>query len=355
MKSKLTFILALLCGCFTTQSLQAQDPHFSQFYAAPLHLNPALAGVYEGKFRVAMNYRDQWASILPGNSFQTVFASFDMRNYIGNNDYFTFGINVMHDEAGEANFHQNRAHLTLAYMKQMGGGRYRTADQYLVVGGQVGAGQNSINWDDLWFSRQYNHTAMRPDPGNINSGETGITNNNSTDIFLDFNAGLLYYILMGDNRSFYIGGALNHINKPDISLLEGGSEALYTRWHAHLGAEIPFSGELSILPAAVVMAQGPSLQTVGGANFRYSNDDWNELALRIGGWARVANSLENDLGVDAFIITAVLETGPWNAGISYDFTASSLAKVNQSRGGFELSLQYIHPEKSRFRVKCPNF
>ncbi|HRO74191.1 MAG TPA: type IX secretion system membrane protein PorP/SprF, partial [Saprospiraceae bacterium] len=30
----------------------AQDAHFSQFYASPLTMNPATAGTYKGTFRI---------------------------------------------------------------------------------------------------------------------------------------------------------------------------------------------------------------------------------------------------------------------------------------------------------------
>jgi type IX secretion system PorP/SprF family membrane protein len=52
----------------------SQDIRFSQFYASPLHLNPAFAGAAE-KTRFVSNFRSQWSS-LPG-SFVTTSASLD--------------------------------------------------------------------------------------------------------------------------------------------------------------------------------------------------------------------------------------------------------------------------------------
>ena len=42
-----------------------QDPTFTQFYANPVYLNPALAGS-TGCPRVSMNYRNEWPQ-LTGN------------------------------------------------------------------------------------------------------------------------------------------------------------------------------------------------------------------------------------------------------------------------------------------------
>lgn len=48
--------------------LKAQDPAFSQFYACPLYINPALAGTTECG-RLGLNYRLQWPGISAYNSF----------------------------------------------------------------------------------------------------------------------------------------------------------------------------------------------------------------------------------------------------------------------------------------------
>ena len=57
-------IYVLLCIIyFSPESVQAQDPAFSQFFASPLTLNPALTGKFNGTLRVAGNYRNQWPQI----------------------------------------------------------------------------------------------------------------------------------------------------------------------------------------------------------------------------------------------------------------------------------------------------
>ena len=68
---------ALLTGLlilFTAFRVTAQDPQFSQFYAAPLYLNPALAGS-TGQARAGINYRSQWPAI--DANFTTMSAYFD--------------------------------------------------------------------------------------------------------------------------------------------------------------------------------------------------------------------------------------------------------------------------------------
>jgi len=70
--SILTLTVALL---FNLPAANAQDPGFSQFFASPLTLNPALTGKFNGVVRVAGNYRNQWPTI--NNAFITSTISVD--------------------------------------------------------------------------------------------------------------------------------------------------------------------------------------------------------------------------------------------------------------------------------------
>jgi type IX secretion system PorP/SprF family membrane protein len=51
-----------------------QDPEFSQFFANPLHLNPAFAGTSDLP-RTTINYRNQWPN--NGSTYKTYSISYD--------------------------------------------------------------------------------------------------------------------------------------------------------------------------------------------------------------------------------------------------------------------------------------
>lgn len=55
MKKLLLFIAVLLVHGYS----YAQDPHFSQFFASPLTINPANTGNFSGTLRAALNSRIQ--------------------------------------------------------------------------------------------------------------------------------------------------------------------------------------------------------------------------------------------------------------------------------------------------------
>lgn len=350
MKNTFTLYLAFFLFLFI-QTADAQDPRFAQFYASPLSLNPAMTGVHEGQFRVVANYRELYNSVLGNQPFRTIATSFDYRHQINRGSYVGLGVNVMRDAAGVSNFNRQAGGLSASIMKQLGGGRYSSVDQFLVAGAQVGFGQHSLNWNNLWFSNQYDAANAAVNFDNA-SGE-GMMENTS-DMYVDFNAGVLWYALFDDRRSLYIGGALHHVNSPNISFLDEVDE-LPARWVAHMGGELPMGNELSLLPAIAVMGQNQSLSTTAGANFRYTNREWRELAMRVGGWAHVVNQLDSGFALDAITVAAILELEDWNLGFSYDVTTSTLTNANNGRGAFEVSLIYTHPAKSRVRVNCPNF
>ncbi|MCB0584279.1 MAG: PorP/SprF family type IX secretion system membrane protein [Phaeodactylibacter sp.] len=354
MHNKITLIalVSLFCWLATPQKAQAQDPRFSQFYAAPTELNPAMIGVYEGKFRLIANYRELYSSILASHPFRTIAASFDMRQRVQQQDYFGFGFSVLRDDAGISEFHRTKANVGASFMKQLGGSKYSPYDQYLIAGAQLGFGQHGLNWQRLWFSEQFDVGGGFVDD-NAPSGEN--FDKRTTGLYLDFNAGLLWYILFEDHLSLYAGGALHHLNSPNVSFLEGSEDPLHTRWTGHAGGEIPFTRELSFLPAVAVMGQNTHFSTTFGGNFRYTNRDWKEVAIRAGGWVHFSNELESGVAMDAVVATAILEMERWNFGISYDITTSLLATANNSRGAFELSFIYTQPAHWRTSVKCPNF
>ena len=94
LEKALTLALLLIASLLFKPTATAQDPQFSQFYAAPLYLNPALTG-NTFQDRIILNYRKQWMGIAPG--YETFAVSYD------HNDtklHSGFGGMVLRDVAG---------------------------------------------------------------------------------------------------------------------------------------------------------------------------------------------------------------------------------------------------------------
>src|SRR5688572_8283353 len=98
MKKILSTLLVTVCLGFVSA---AQDPNFSQFFASPLTLNPALTGKFDGVYRIAGNYRNQWPSINNAYTTATVSADFSiLKNRISELDQFGIGLMGFTDRAG---------------------------------------------------------------------------------------------------------------------------------------------------------------------------------------------------------------------------------------------------------------
>ncbi len=348
-----TIVIALLI--FIGFGLKAQDPHFSQYYNTPMHLNPALTGVFNGKYRFGVGYREQWTALLGPNSFKTMLASFDVKYRFGKTDFFAFGVNMLRDEVGDGRLSHTIGNLNMSYMMQVSGSKYSSTKQFLVAGLQAGMGQNTLNWSRLWFGRQFDVQNLEINDITTSGESIGDGSDLNSNLFLDLGLGLMWYVVLDEHNSVYGGLSLNHLNNPNISLLGGTSDPLYRKMTIHGGGELSLSPEWSILPSIALMFQGPSFQANFGSNFRYTKKDWKEVALRVGSYLRVAKTIDG-YHTDAIIMSTMLEFGRFVLGLSYDVTSSDLSRVNSRRGAFETTLLYVAPMgERRQQIICPNF
>lgn len=334
-------------------SINAQDARFAQFYANPLYTNPAMTGVMEGQLRFTANYRELYTSILGNEGWKTISAGLEIRRPVGRGNFFGFGAQFLRDQVA-GTFTRNQGVLSGSFQKKLAGGR-RGPTYFLSGGAQLGFGQRGFDVNKLWFSNQFfvgadQRTAFI-DRG-LSSRETfGQTN---SGLYVTFNAGLLWYGVLENNTSFYVGGSAFQLNEPNISYV-GEQDLLPRRYVAHAGAEIPFgSSGFSILPATIVQLQGPATSAMVGANLRYTQKEWKEVALRAGLWLHASNRLD-EFVPESTVVTAIIEMESIQFGLSYDLTMSDLQLSNNGRGAFEISMIYVQPANYRSKVECPKF
>src|SRR3954470_15635126 len=96
--------LIILLAFFSAKS-GAQDIHFSQYYTHASSLNPGLVGNYDGSYRLAAIYRNQWSNAV-GNKygFQTIGADVDfclLEGYL-KTDKLAIGVGFFNDRSGTA-------------------------------------------------------------------------------------------------------------------------------------------------------------------------------------------------------------------------------------------------------------
>ena len=117
----------------------AQDPIFSQFFAAPLQLNPAFTGTSFAP-RVTFNYRNQYANWLGGSAYSTYSVAYEQPIESLNSG---FGLMLLGDSAGQGIYKTNRASAFYSYRVQM------NDDLGVKFGVQAGLIQTRINWERL--------------------------------------------------------------------------------------------------------------------------------------------------------------------------------------------------------------
>src|SRR6266540_3395245 len=116
MKYRLFITFIFLVAKITV--LYAQDPHFSQFFEAPLLRNPSLAGLFAGDIRIQGVYRNQWGSVT--TPYQTGSFNMEYKQPIGKaNDFITTGLQILYDRAGTTNFTTSNIILRLIIIKHL--------------------------------------------------------------------------------------------------------------------------------------------------------------------------------------------------------------------------------------------
>lgn len=326
---KMTRIIVTVVVVLTlaVNNIQAQiDPHFSQYYANPLWLNPALTGVTDGAYRANLNAKQQWNNI--NNGYLTVGASFDAAP---NQKNIAFGAMVINQRAGEVAYNQLSALASASYRIRFG----QAGDKIINFGLQAGIINKSIDVSRITLGSQYN-PGMGYDSG-MGFDETFAAQNFTAP---DVNAGIMFFDA-ADYKSVnvFFGGSVAHLTQPKDKFI-GGDAKLPMRFTGHGGARVRLNNVFDITPNALFLRQGNAQQIAFGA---YAQMMLNtETDLLFGSNYRVDDAAIAFLG---FHIKSMV------FGVSYDFNTSGLNRATSSRGGLELSISF----NARKGIVGPNF
>ncbi len=341
MNTKLKYIVfaALVIAPFC--EIFSQDVEMSQYFSAPLHLNPAMAGVSYGP-RATLNYRNQWSGMGDGfnGGYTTYMAGADMyiekiRGGIGllfvgdqvmNNLYGTYKISLMYAQQ-------------IKFNRKMG---LRIGVQGTYIHARIK--WNELLWTDMInpYTGFYNNVSIR---NPTNEPPPGATSTNTGE----FGAGLLFF-----TEKLYVGFAANNMLMHKEAFAAGVDARVPMRFAFHLGANLPVKHRnqarynIWVSPNVLFVNQGMAFQTQGsflaGVSFMYFGLGYRNV---------IYNS-------DAVIGYLGFKKGKFRIGYSYDYTISKL--MNKTGGTHELSFTFnwtgddnsLNSKASKGYIPCPD-
>lgn len=352
MPSKFTMkkYLLIFIVLIYTQTVQSQDPQFSQFYAAQNYLNPAFVGSGNG-VRATLNHRMQWPKL--GATFNTTAFSLDYNWQKANSG---LGVLVVTNQISEAALSSTDINLQYAYNLQL------NDNYYFRPGLQVGYSLRSLDYSKLVFTDQLGEDGLI----STISGENFNTDNLG---FFDVSAGGILY-----SDKLWFGASVHHINRPNETFLDADNR-LPMKFSVHGGYKIILfqktyrsykarnrqsfnEEEISITPVFNYKKQGQFDQFDIGTYFNYSPIVLGFLYRGL----PIKNYTEGIYNNESIIALAGIRWNGMSIGYSYDFTISSLA--GNTGGSHEFSISYDFPVKQvkrgRKKIKrtglpCPTF
>ncbi len=315
--------------------VKAQDPQFTQFYAAPMFLNPAFTGLtYEHRFTV--NARDQWRGIK--TAYKTGMATYD---YNISNMNSGIGGFFLQDRAGTSNLVTTQYGASFAYRVKVN--KYSE----FRMGTIVGITNKKIDYSRLIFNDQLVTNAP------VSSEQQAEKVN-----YMDLGLGALY-----NSTNYWFGMAAKHVNQPNVSMV-GDLEPLPVSLTVHGGYRYIISAKGA---GRTKLEEFVSASVNYRKERRYDQLDigayYFRSFLNLGVWYRGLPIKKYKPGYTnresvALLVGLEIPDKNFRIGYSYDITVSRLG-INNTQGSHEVSMVYEVAQKrkrnKRALVSCPKF
>jgi type IX secretion system PorP/SprF family membrane protein len=248
--------------------------------------------------------------------------------------WFGAGLQAYQDNTGVTNTSSLSIGVPISYVMEM------SKSSLFSIGmkpGIINRTQNASfqTWDNQWNGVAFDQTVSAGEPNARKYAE------------FDMSAGLMYQKEFYDGSKLEIGGAMNHITRPNVTFREIINE-LYPQYVLHSKVNLHFDKvRLRLVPQITAFKQGPVSYLMVGSNLDLVLREGSKrtifvserlmtfgLHYRISGWAtaNIGMQLEN-----------------FSFGLAYDAPISSSRNVTGLFGAGEIFLKYafIKGEKRR--------
>lgn len=318
-------ILSIVICFIFFPSVYGQDFHFSQFYATPLTLNPALTGQFDGALRVSGIYRIQWNGVATSSYlYQTPSVSVDANFF---KKRLGLGLVLLNDQTNDKLLNTLEAGASLSY-------KILFEKMQISIGMQGWYSQSYLD-----FNRVQSSFVQTEPNANVNSQK------------FDFNTGLFGNYELSDDNRLYFGATVYHLLRPVDNYTKNlTNNNVPLKIMAHVGADLKITEKLNFIPGMFIATQALASQVnLGGTAAYYLNRgevNVDEKIIFMGMWSRF-----NLWTPQALIPKVGMQINNIKATASYDFLLNSMrSEASASNIGapntFELSLSWIlHRQK----------
>lgn len=319
-KTKWVMMICCTICCMWMKNAQAQDPHFSQYFASPMTWNPSFIGKDVADWRAAINFRTQWwgTGVSP---YTTTTISLEKRlaPSKSSSDYLAVGLMLLSDQSNNGLLKNNYLTGGVAYNKSLNG----DASEQLGAGLSFAYANRLLDQSKFQFQSQFGSMGFqREAPTN----DVVIVSKNS---YLDVNAGV-NYSKNNKTNGYRLGVGYFHASKPKLSAFSNSQYSVDPRLSVQASGwlQLPSKHEVHVSTNSEFQG-GFQIYTVGGLfKLKIEGDDTLE-SLNVGCFKRFGDAVYPYVG---------LEANNWVAAISYDAISNDLKSAYNSVQSLELSL-----------------
>ena len=330
-------IFALLLFVYPGWNIQAQDIHFSQFYATPVITNPASTGMSGENLRIANNYRNQWAKI--GVPYRTFYSSIDKKVRISGNS-FGIGGAIVHDQSSVYNLTADEFLVSFSYSRFIN-------NHQVTVGVQPGFAFKSFSPGDLTFGSQFDQLSQIFNPG-IPSSEQGLTGNLH---YFDLNVGIFWRTLY-HNLMPSAGFSISHVLKPEVTFSTTGKQSHMPMKVTFNGqVRIPINDKFDVMPCVLYSSTPGASELLLGGVEGYAINEFIIPVKKV--YAVNLLRVNPFSNFDALILGGGAKFPNFDLGITYDISVSPLSKASYFTGAFEISLVFTGSGRPGTKVNEP--
>ncbi|TRX51868.1 type IX secretion system membrane protein PorP/SprF [Fulvivirga sp. M361] len=311
----------LLLFILSVPNSHAQEPRFSQFYANPVFLNPALAGIAK-KDRFIVAHRQLGAD---SNLFTT--SSVSMDGTLGTSS--GWGAQVLRDSQFGGLMNTTSYNISLAHRIKLG------KNNELGLGLKMGIYQKTLDWGRLTFEDQFDERMGLTNSTNEAFGRNSVSNG-------DISVGLLY-----TSEHFFGGYSISHINRPKEDFFTESDQRLSAKYTLHAGGIINLKHHRKeghkLSPNFIYERIGQFEHLNLG--MYYGADIWT-----VGTWYRWDDALVFSLGMNLNSV---------KLGYSIDKPLSdstnTLNTAHEITFAYSFTLVKKQKVKNTYKGKCPSF